>query len=120
MFDWFREMGEELGGIDSVASKKERMEKREQKKLNRFIFSSGMKILIIALGVLYVVMAGSMIVALKGTAEATPYIFKYAIMSIVSLVIIFALIFGKKKGEIVALVGSFIFVVGMFFSIVFA
>lgn len=75
-----------------------------------------MKILIIALGVLYVVMAGSMIVALKGTAEATPYIFKYAIMSIVSLVVIFALIFGKKKGEIVALVGSFIFVVGMFFQ----
>lgn len=31
MFDWFREMSEELGGIDSVAAKKERMEKENRK-----------------------------------------------------------------------------------------
>lgn len=120
MFDWFREMAEELGGIDSVSAKKERMEKKEEKKKNQFIFSSGMKILFIVLGVLYVIMAGSAIIALKGTPQATPYILKYIVMSIIAILVVFALVFGKKKGEIVALVGAFIFVVGLFLSIVFA
>lgn len=118
MFDWFREMGEELSGIDSKLAKKERMEKREQKKLNRFIFSNGSKALVIALGVLYLILAGSMIIALKSTTGAIPHIIKYLFMAVVDLVVIFALIFGKRKGEIVALVGSFIFVVCLFVSTV--
>ena len=120
MFDWFREVGEELGGIDSVAAKKERLEKKEQKKLNRFIFSNTTKAIFIVCGVLYLVTAGSMIFALKGTEEALPYIAKYIFMSIVDIVVLFALIIGKKKGEIVALVGTFIFVVGLFLSTVLA
>lgn len=118
MFDWFREVGEELSGIDCTAAKKERMEKKEQRKLNCFIFSNEMKILIIVCGIVYLVMAGSMIVALKGTAEAILYIVKHIIMSLVDIVVIFALIFGKKKGELVALIGVFIFVVGLFLSTV--
>lgn len=118
MFDWFREMGEELRGIDSEAAKKERMEKRELKKLNRYIFSGGMKALTIALGTLYVVMAGSMIMALRTMPQTMPYIVKYVLMSIIAIVVIFALVFGKKKGEIVALIGAFVFVVGLFLSTV--
>lgn len=120
MFDFFKDMGLELKGIDSNAAKKERMEKREQKKLNRFIFSRGAKALVITMGVLYIFMAGSMIIALKDVTGATPHIVKYIAMSIADLVVIVALIFGKKKGEIVALVVAFIFVVGLFLSIVLA
>ena len=118
MFDWFREMGEELRGIDSEAAKKERMEKKERKKLNRYIFSGGTKALIIALGTLYIVMAGSMIMALRTIPQTMPHIVKYVFMSIVAIVVIFALAFGKKKGEIVALIGAFVFVVGLFLSTV--
>lgn len=118
MFDWFREMGEELVGIDSKAAKKERMEKREQKKLNRFLFSKGSKVLVIILGIIYLIMAGSIISALKGTPKFIPYIVKYLFMAIIDLVVIFALIFGKRKGEIIALVGCFIFVVCLFISVV--
>ena len=40
MFDWFREVGEELGGIDSMEAKKERLERKESERLNKFIISS--------------------------------------------------------------------------------
>jgi len=120
MFDWFRDMGHELSGLDSQATKRERIEKREQKKLNRFIFTGGTKALIIALGVLYIVMAGSMVIELRGIEETASHIAKYIAMSIIAIVVIFSLIIGKKKGEIIALAGTFIFVVGLFLSIVLA
>jgi len=118
VFEWFREIGEEIGGIDSAAAKKERLEKKELKKTNRYIFSSGTKALIIVLGAVYLLMAGTMIVTLKGMPETTLQIVKYALMSIIDIVVLFSLIFGKKKGEIIALVGGIIFVVGLFFSTV--
>lgn len=119
MFDWFIEMGLEMSGVDTVAAKKERMEKREQKKLNRYIFSYGMKVLIIAMGILYVAMAGSVIIMLRTLfLNATAQIVKYVLMSVDAIVVIFALLVGKKKGEIVALVGVFIFVVGLFLTTV--
>ena len=117
MFDFFREMGEELAGIDSDAARKHRKEKAEQKKLDRFIYTRGMKTLTITLGILYVLIAVSAIIALRTIASgAGLQIVKYIFMSIVAIVVIFALIFGKKKGEIVAVIGTFIFVVGLFLS----
>lgn len=118
MFDWFREMGQELSGIDSEVAKKERKEKQELKKLNKFIFSKSAKIGTIILAVLYIVMAGSMISFLKNDGEHLLQIIKYIVMSIIAIVVIFSLVFGKKKGEIVALIGAFIFVVGLFLSTV--
>ncbi len=120
MFDWFREVFEEVGGIDPIQAKKERKEKKEEKKLNIFIFSKKMKILFIVLGLLYIIMAGSTVAALKETEGALLYIIKYIMQSIIAMIVIFALIFGKKKGEIVAVIGSFIFALGMFLSIVFS
>lgn len=119
MFDWFRELGEELGGIDSIAAKNERKKKQELKKLNCYIFSGSTKVLISALGVLYVVMSTTAIVALKDMKGTAPLIAKHIVMSIIAMVVVLGLIFGKKKGEIVALVGIFIFCVGLFLSISF-
>lgn len=118
MFDWFKEMKLELGGIDSNAVKKERLEKAELKKLNRFIFSKGMKALIVALAVLYILISVSMIIALKSIGGQVLQIAKYTAMSILAITVIFALVFGKRKGEMVALITSFIFVIGLFISIV--
>lgn len=119
MFDWFREIGEELGGIDSATAKKERMEKREQERLNKFIFTRNMKMLIISLGVLYIIMAGSTIKMLITAAGSTLLIMKYIVMMLNAAAVIFALCFGKKKGEMIALVGVFIFIVLLFLSIMF-
>lgn len=117
MFDWFKEVVMELNGIDSNAARKARMEKREQKKLDYFIFSPVMKALTIVLGVVYIIMAIGVISAVKNMAlDSVGIIIRYVLMSIIAIVVIFSLIFGKKKGEIVALVGAFIFVVGMFLS----
>ncbi|MBD5403021.1 hypothetical protein HDR58_09560 [bacterium] len=117
MFDWFREIGEELGGIDSVAAKKERMEKKEKERLNTFIFSGKMKLLIICLGILYIIMSGSTIKTLIAEGRIA-IIIKRIVMMINAAIVIFALCFGKKKGEIVALIGAFIFVLLLFLSII--
>lgn len=119
MFDWFREMGEELSGIDSTAAKKERMEKREQKKIECFIFTKKNKVLIIVMGIIYLLMSWNMIMLLNGMEKSDIYIIKYIIMDLIDIAVIFALICGKRKGEIIALIGSFIFVVGLFFSVLF-
>lgn len=118
LFDWFREVGEELCGIDSESARKQRMEKKEQKKVDCFIFSRGTKIAVILLGLLYVVMAGSTILALKGLPGVGLIILKYVLMSVLAIAVVFALLFGKKKGEIVALAGAFVFVVVLFLSTV--
>jgi hypothetical protein len=118
MLDWFREIGQELVGIDSEAAKKERKEKEELKKLNKFIFSKTTKVAIIILAIIYIFMAGNMIYLLKSYKGYLLQIVKYIIMSILAIIIIFSLIFGKKKGEIVALIIGFIFIVMLFLSTV--
>jgi len=120
MFDWFIKMGDELRGIDSAATHKEYIGKIEQKKNERFIFSGSTKIMVIALGVIYIFMAAGMIMILKETTGAALHIIKYLLMSVIDLIVIFSLTFGKKKGEIVSFVGILIFVSGLFLSILFS
>jgi len=54
MFDFLRDVVLEAQGIDTVKAKNEREEKREQKKLSRFIFTKGAKWTIVILGSLYI------------------------------------------------------------------
>ena len=122
MFDWFREAGEELSGIDSVAAHRERMEKLRQKKLNRFIFSGMAKGIIIALGLLYLaeqmaVMA--IFIGMEETKVTCTYIVKAVLLSVIDVCVMIALISKKRQGEIVALVGIIVFVIGLFSSIIF-
>lgn len=117
MFDWFREVGEELGGIDSMEAKKERLERKESERVNKFIISRRMKFFIISMGVLYIVMAGSTVKTFFNAANIFLMI-KYIVMMIDAVIVIFALIFGKQKGELVALVGIFLFLLLLFLSII--
>ena len=116
MFDWFRDVAEEMGGIDSEAAKKERLAKKEKAKLNRFIFTKTSRAIVIAVGVLYLVSAGSVIIGMKATGYIAPLIVKFAVLSIVDIGVIVSLITGKKKGEIAALIGCFIFIVILYLS----
>lgn len=113
MFDFFREMGEEFRGIDSASTQKKRMEKKQQKKLNRFIFSDHMKLVLILLNLLYIFTQVSIMILTK--MKYTPSIMIF----IIAIIIVFSLIFGKKKGEIIAIIGMFIFVSVICFSTIF-
>ena len=119
MFDWFREVAEELSGIDSAAARRERVEKQDKRKQEYYIFSRGMKVMVIVLGLLYVFMAGATIAVLKNVTGSLIHILRYSLMAMVALFIVFSLVFGKKRGEIFALVGIAVFVVALFFSTVF-
>ena len=120
VFDFFREMAEELSGIDSNAARKERQEQKEKEKLDRFIFSKSAKVWIVILAVLYIIMAAGSIAALRGSSGTINFglmVLKYSLMSIDALIVVFALLFGKEKGEIIALAGTFAFVLGLFVSV---
>lgn len=117
MFDWFRDITYELGGIDSNAAKVERAAKKEQKKINRFIFSKTSKTVIIMMGSLYIIMAMSFIFS-KGMAVKNILMTGvYIVMSMTAVTVILALVFGKKKGEIIALTGMFVFALELFGSV---
>ncbi|BAL01881.1 hypothetical protein OBV_p-00260 (plasmid) [Oscillibacter valericigenes Sjm18-20] len=118
MFDWFRYVAEEMGGIDSEAAKRERLEKKEKAKLNRFIFTKLSKAIVIAAGVLYLSSAGAAVFAMKSTGYSIPFIVKFFVLSVVDIGVIISLVTGKKKGEIAALIGCFVFVVILYLSIV--
>lgn len=120
MFDWFREVGEELIGINSEAAKKERTEKKQCQKGNCFIFSRNMKILFIICGVLYLFMAAGTVSILRNQNGSFLAVLKYVLLSFLDLFVLFALLFGKQKGEIAALAGSFVFITGLFFSVILA
>ena len=53
MFDFFRDMVLELCGVDSENAEKQRKEKREAKRKDRFIFSQSVKVLVYVFGILY-------------------------------------------------------------------
>lgn len=118
MFDWFRDMAKEMAGIDSEAAKKELLEKKAIEKSNRYIFTKKAKTLVIALAVIYIFMSGSTIALLKDVDGTLLLILKNIVMSILAIFIILSLIVGKKKGELAAVIGIFVFVVCLFLSVV--
>lgn len=117
MFDWFMDTAMELRGIDVNATKRAMEEKKRQERESRFIFSSKAKVITISMGCLYLLMTGSLLFATKGEGVSLTYIIKSIFLSLIDIVAIVAILTGKKKGEIVALVLVFIFVVTLYLSI---
>jgi hypothetical protein len=119
MFGFFRDIALELKGIDTTKAKKERDEKLEQEKLNRFIFSKGVKRTIIILGIIYIPLSILSIVGIISeasyfNADVAFLIIRNIVLMLLSISICVALLIGKKNGEIFALIGSLIFVVLMY------
>lgn len=117
MFDFFKDVVREISGIDSESARKQRREKEEREKLNRFIFSQKNKTMIIVLGVLYLVMAIATVSAAKNLSNPIATIITYSVLGMLDVATLISLIFCGKKGEIAALICIFLFVCGMVLSI---
>jgi len=115
MFSFLRDIALEINGIDAKKARAEREEKREMEKLNRFIFTKGTKRTIIILGIIYIPLSVTSIV---GIISDSSYIDSDAILKVIISIILLllcisictALFIGKKKGEIFAIIGCFVFV----------
>ena len=124
MFDFFRDMAHDLGGIDTKKAKQLREEKREIEKLSKFIFNKSMKRFVIAIGCLYLLLSIILIIGLFDMSEAIRNsggnvalgIVKYAILILIDIAVLVSLLLGTKKSEIVALIGVFLFMLLLYAS----
>ena len=119
MFDFFRDMFWELRGLDASAVKSAQEEKRERKKLDRFIFSRITKILVVILGFFYIAVAATMLALSRSSGRQSMVIFQRVITALVDIAVIASLLSGTKKGEIFALAGIFVFFVAYYLFIAF-
>lgn len=117
MFEWIRYTVQAAGGIDVDKAAKEKREKKEEKKLKRYIYSTAVKILTIVLGVLYLLISVVSIISIIENGSDLLYMAKYILLSIIDIVVLISLIFGKKKGEIVSIIGSCLFAIILFVSV---
>ena len=120
MFDFFKDMFHELGGVDTKATKMLRDEKREQEKLSRFLFTKGMKAFIYVVGASYLLFASAMVAASMGIVDNSFYLIKYAVLIMIDIAICMCLLTGTRKGEIAAIVGGLLFVMLMFATVLMA
>lgn len=120
MFDFFRDMALELCGVDSENAEKQRKEKREAKRKDRFIFSQSVKVLVYVFGILYLIVGGFTIsVAKTNGALNALMILRFVALTLLDVSSIVCLATGKKKAEIVALILIIFFVLIQYFTTVF-
>jgi|GEM_PF-6854192 len=117
MFDFFRDIKNEMSGIDVEVAAEERKEKIEKKKQSYFIFSTKMKIIIFTMAVIYLIFSGiNIAVVLKLNGEFYLLI-KYIFLAALAIGICICLIIKKKNSEIMAIIGIFLFIVLNYFSL---
>lgn len=119
MFDFFRDIALEVGGIDSKAAKEERREKAENKRKERFIFSKTAKVVAFAFGVFYLLIAGLNVSMMKQTGNVDLVgIVRFSVLTICDIAAMICLAIGKKKTEIAALILIVLFIIGQYFSVI--
>ena len=116
MFDFFKDIIQEAGGIDTAKAKRQREEQREIEKLSRYIFSVKAKRFIFIIGALYLFISVPMIAVYWNAPNNIIPIAKYITLIIVDIITCVALLRGTKKGEIVALISGFVFIVLLYIS----
>ena len=117
MFDFFRDIIQEAGGIDTAKAKKQREEQREIEKLSRYIFSAKLKRFMLIIGISYLFFSVLMIATVWNVPSNIYVIAKYVVLAIIDIIVCVALLKGAKKGEIVALIGGLIFILLLYASI---
>lgn len=103
MFDFFKEIYLEKSGIDIQKLKEEREEKKRKENESKYLFSKGMKIFTIILGIMYLLIAISEITVLINISGSIIYILKILFQSLIDVAIIVCLMLKKKKYEKVAI-----------------
>lgn len=112
MFDFFKDMYLELEGIDREAIEEKEREKSEKKKNEKIIFSRGTKIIVYAVGILYLIMSISIIYLAVRTKTVNAYmVLRYAVIDLIDIACLICLTIKKKKTEIAALVLMIAFMV---------
>lgn len=117
MFDFFKDMYFEMAGVDIQSIKKEREEKRKEEKKNRYIFSKNAKLITIAMGVLYLLIAGFEIALLVHFSGSVLLIIKLILQIIIDIAVIICLGSKKKEYEKIALTLIVIFLVFGYMSV---
>lgn len=116
MFDFFRDMAKELKGNNRVVPPDKTVKPKE-----KTMFPKWAKTITYVFGFLYLLMAIPQIILIaSGGGEVGKMMFSivvYALQIIIDLIVLISLILGKKKGEIVAIVGIILFVVIMYASL---
>lgn len=111
MFDFFKDVANEVWGVDPPKVKPN----TEKGKLSR-----GMKCLIITLGVIYILMAGStvgVLLSIRNLHEVFFPVALYIVLIGIDLFTIVMLLFGKKRGEQLAKWSGGLFVVVLLLSV---
>lgn len=113
MFDFFKDVANEVWGVDPPR------EPMEIPKNEKHIFSKGVKRLVITLGIIYILMAGSTVGILLSMHDIwevfLPVAYYIALIGI-SVFTIIMLLFGKKRGEQLARWSCVVFVVLLLLS----
>jgi len=117
MFDFFKYIIQEAGGIDTIKAKNQRDEQRESEKISRCIFSFKSKLIILFMGALYIVIAVLTIVASWNKPRSIILLAKCLTLSTFDIITCVALLKGTHKGEIVALVSGLIFIILLYASV---
>lgn len=110
MFDFFRDVALEVGGVDSQSVKLERNKKREEQKKNKIIFANDVKKVIYILAGLYILSSfGTISISLQ--LREYLYCIKTVVQVIVAVAIIVGLAIHTKKSEITTciLIAVFLF-----------
>lgn len=113
MFEFFKDVMNEINGIDVNTVKEEKRKQREIEKSEKYIFSKSAKRITISFMVLYIIISVLLCLGANGALA----ILKNIAMAVVALVVIFSLAVGKEKGEKTALISLFVFIVLIMLSI---
>jgi len=119
MFDYFRDVIHEVGGLDTKAAEKKRVEKKLSNKKNRIILSKNIKLILIICAALYIIISLSTVVAISHMMNITYLVLKNILMSVLAFIIIISLAINKKEGEITAIICSIVFILALISSDVF-
>ena len=113
MFDFFKDIMLEMKGVDTEALHEEMIQEKEEKKKKYFILSKGIKGIIYAFGILYLILSLSSLILLKQSGRVEIY---YMILTLISSSIVIACLIcisvKNKKAEIAGLI-----LIGIFFII---
>lgn len=111
MFDFLKDLYLERSGLDLEKVNEERKRIEEEKKKNRYIFSSGVKKMIIIFGLFYLIISFYGIYTLIKSGNINLIFYKFIVLSIIDICGIINLYVNRKKNEILALICVILFFV---------
>jgi len=117
MFDFFRDEIRRYQGIDVDAYNRERSEKKEQEKNDKFIYSQKFKIVTFIIFGLYLMIAVLNIFYFKYFSGIGPFLHS-SLLSILAIAVCVFLLIPKRIFELLALAGTIIFAVLFYVSII--